>query len=411
MNATNSKVGDKSKNRNAIIALILGLFGLVTWIFPGIGILVSIIGLIFGIKGLKSLKRILAIIGITLCTIGLLASIITILISINQLMFMDGIPEPFPLQATITKEVPGTSDWKTYTNASEKFSFKYPSDFVEAKSLNQGQVNFENDQYILSASVEKEPGGFSMWIAAIKESLKNHELGVAEKHTGSYDAYLESRMSAGGTFERNVFVITKDGLIFLTLSADTTLPGNKEPEVYTNVEQLMDQILATAELDTTTANLAEENKEIKIVYTESNGSLPPPGHKEYEYTFTPFYSERVTRDYDSVLGREKLLVSQEQFDMLVATALAVTPEPYSGCPGGSLKTLSVYKGNELVLTSTKGTCAGKEITSQSFDNFISNVGKIETQWKPLTVTDIVNLISRKCRSIFERTILYRNDSL
>lgn len=145
-----------------------------------------------------------------------------------------------------------TLDWKTYTNASEKFSFKYPSDFVESKSWRQNQVTFVNDQYTLITSVDEKSEGLSLWIADIQKSLKNHEPNVAEKHTwnslqNSYDAYLESRMSAEGTFERNVFIITKDGLITFRLSADTTLPGNEEPEVYTNVEELMDQILLTIE--------------------------------------------------------------------------------------------------------------------------------------------------------------------
>ncbi|MBI2042479.1 MAG: DUF4190 domain-containing protein [Candidatus Nealsonbacteria bacterium] len=68
--------GDAKKNGKATTGLVLGIIGLIAWFIPIIGAPITIIGLIFSIKGLKSLKRGVAITGIVLCSIGLLATII-----------------------------------------------------------------------------------------------------------------------------------------------------------------------------------------------------------------------------------------------------------------------------------------------------------------------------------------------
>lgn len=68
--------GDATKNGSATTGLVLGIIGLIAWFIPIIGAPITIVGLIFGIKGLKSLKHDLAIIGIVLCCIGLVAVIV-----------------------------------------------------------------------------------------------------------------------------------------------------------------------------------------------------------------------------------------------------------------------------------------------------------------------------------------------
>ncbi len=70
-----SNVGDATKNGKAVAGLILGIIGIIAWIIPIIGAPIIITGLIFSIKGLKSLKRGVAITGVVLCSIGLLATI------------------------------------------------------------------------------------------------------------------------------------------------------------------------------------------------------------------------------------------------------------------------------------------------------------------------------------------------
>lgn len=68
--------GNVSKNGKATTGLVLGIIGLIAWLIPLIGAPITIIGLIFSIIGLKSLKRGVAIAGIVLCSIGLLATIV-----------------------------------------------------------------------------------------------------------------------------------------------------------------------------------------------------------------------------------------------------------------------------------------------------------------------------------------------
>jgi hypothetical protein len=60
----------------AISSLILGLFGLVAWIIPICGCPVHVGGIIFGILGLKSKYRTMAIIGIVLCALCFILTLI-----------------------------------------------------------------------------------------------------------------------------------------------------------------------------------------------------------------------------------------------------------------------------------------------------------------------------------------------
>lgn len=71
-----SSEGDASKNGKAKVGIILGIIGLVAWIIPIIGLPVTVVGLVYSIKGMKSVKRALAITGIVLSSLGLLATIV-----------------------------------------------------------------------------------------------------------------------------------------------------------------------------------------------------------------------------------------------------------------------------------------------------------------------------------------------
>ncbi|WP_017752526.1 DUF4190 domain-containing protein [Clostridium tyrobutyricum] len=69
---TNNEV----KSKKGIIALILGVIGLIAWALPVIGAPVTIIGLILGIKGRNTNRKKLATAGIILCIIGLFATVV-----------------------------------------------------------------------------------------------------------------------------------------------------------------------------------------------------------------------------------------------------------------------------------------------------------------------------------------------
>jgi hypothetical protein len=59
----------------AIWSLCLGLFGLLAWFLPIIGLPTTITGLVLGIKSVNGPRRGMATAGIVLCIIGLVASI------------------------------------------------------------------------------------------------------------------------------------------------------------------------------------------------------------------------------------------------------------------------------------------------------------------------------------------------
>jgi hypothetical protein len=63
-----------SAGGKAIWSLCLGLFGLLAWLLPIIGLPVTITGLVLGIKSVNGPRKGMATAGIVLCIIGLVLS-------------------------------------------------------------------------------------------------------------------------------------------------------------------------------------------------------------------------------------------------------------------------------------------------------------------------------------------------
>ena len=59
----------------AITSVVLGVFNLCSWYFPICGLPMSTLGLIFGVSSMNSSKRALAIAGIALSALGLIANV------------------------------------------------------------------------------------------------------------------------------------------------------------------------------------------------------------------------------------------------------------------------------------------------------------------------------------------------
>lgn len=71
-----SKQIQESYNGKALTSMILGIVGLFAWCLPIVGVPIGIIGLILGINSIKSSNKNMAIAGIVLCIICIIASII-----------------------------------------------------------------------------------------------------------------------------------------------------------------------------------------------------------------------------------------------------------------------------------------------------------------------------------------------
>jgi hypothetical protein len=67
-------------NHKAIASLVLGIVGLIAWYLPIVGAPVTITGLVLGALGLKSEKPGMAITGLIMSIMGLIATIINALL-------------------------------------------------------------------------------------------------------------------------------------------------------------------------------------------------------------------------------------------------------------------------------------------------------------------------------------------
>ena len=63
------------KDGKAVAALVLGCVSLVAWCVPIVGLPVSVIGIILGAIASKGPKRGIAIVGLAMCGLGLLATL------------------------------------------------------------------------------------------------------------------------------------------------------------------------------------------------------------------------------------------------------------------------------------------------------------------------------------------------
>ncbi len=67
---------DKKNGGKAIVAVVLGIMGLIAWFIPIIGLPLTLVGIIMGLLGLKSYRRKAAITGTILSSVGFLASLV-----------------------------------------------------------------------------------------------------------------------------------------------------------------------------------------------------------------------------------------------------------------------------------------------------------------------------------------------
>jgi len=66
------------KVAKAGLPLGLGIFGMIAWLLPIIGLPVTIIGLVFGIKALNGPSKGMAIAAVVLCSLGLMLTLVNV---------------------------------------------------------------------------------------------------------------------------------------------------------------------------------------------------------------------------------------------------------------------------------------------------------------------------------------------
>jgi MFS family permease len=70
----------KDNKGKALASLILGAVSVVAWLIPLFGLPVTIVGLVMGILGRNSTRKSMAIIGIVLCSLFLIVTLINAII-------------------------------------------------------------------------------------------------------------------------------------------------------------------------------------------------------------------------------------------------------------------------------------------------------------------------------------------
>ena len=141
----NDEVKYTGTSKKATISLVLGIMSmLLAWILPAILVVaISIVGLWFGFKGMKSSKRKKAIIGIILCILGIVFTIISMTILFTKYKSKMP-PSPNEYEASKWTSCDSTiqieNNEKCYQIIDEKIKFNIPKEW-DARMSNSSDLN------------------------------------------------------------------------------------------------------------------------------------------------------------------------------------------------------------------------------------------------------------------------------
>lgn len=152
-----------------------------------------------------------------------------------------------PTSTPTTTAAPATN-MKIYQDQTHQYQFQYPDTFMEIES-EQNMFTAESNQYTLSSQYYTDSSSLDQWLESIREANIKNDLRVSIKTANGREILAESRMGSGSLFERNVFILDGDNVLRITLSADVTIKGNEEPEVYAAVEDLAATITNTVKFN------------------------------------------------------------------------------------------------------------------------------------------------------------------
>lgn len=128
------------------------------------------------------------------------------------------------------------------------YSFMYPGQFTQ---VNKDNFEFyaENGIYFITADFIKDYSSYNKWLLDIKSELKTKSPQVSSAVVQGKEVLFESRMSAEGTFERNVFVETNNGLIRITVNGTAENTNQNEETIISVVEDIATDVANSLEFN------------------------------------------------------------------------------------------------------------------------------------------------------------------
>jgi hypothetical protein len=179
---------------------------------------------------------------------GFVAIIILIIISflLASFIYFKYLHKGFPINRSETSdEIVSDSSSNIYSDS--VIEFMYPNDFLEANSSNS-KFSAKNDLYQLYFNWDANPNRYDTTTKEIETEFKAGELSSKVENINGRKIYFESVMSGNGFYSRNAYIPYNGGVIYFELSADTSLKGNEEPEIYDTVEVLLNKIINSIRL-------------------------------------------------------------------------------------------------------------------------------------------------------------------
>lgn len=127
--------------------------------------------------------------------------------------------------------------------------------------------------------------------------------------------------------------------------------------------------------------ITNDYKNLTIIYSKNNGSLPPVYHREDIFTVTTnekgnSTGEYAIKDYKKILEKKPFTISHEQLSKLLRIAARIDPKSNdsvnAGCTGGSVKSISISQNKKVLLETSTYNCSGKA-TNESLEKFSDEV--------------------------------------
>ncbi|MFA6006882.1 MAG: hypothetical protein WC764_04135 [Candidatus Paceibacterota bacterium] len=124
-------------------------------------------------------------------------------------------------------------------------------------------------------------------------------------------------------------------------------------------------------------------RNVKLVYTEDNGSVPPPYYTKNILTLSfpangGAVGELTVNDYKgNVTKKQDVIVTEDQFKQVVGKAMLIskTEKDLGGCTGGSNQSVEVSRNDNVLLDVGNYNCANSS-SNKGVNDFSTKLKQI-----------------------------------
>lgn len=287
----------KQNRAIAVISLVLGVLGLGAWLIPLVGFPIAIAGLVLGIIGIKKSSKKLAVVGVILASLSLLATVANA--AIGAYMGYNG--QIWFQQNTTSNEDASYQNQSTSALSDENI----PGDKHETNSSSIDESNFNYEWYVDKFYRGSENSNNIMWIDDRFEAERN-------------EITINGTTSVIAPFNKNDVEFNEDSYGFFAHYSYEWTGANGMPQIVTiDYYPGMDGVLLFMSASPYTGKAYDYSD--LYFYDEEYSAVHAPRIREMREEHSGKRNSRTTRNYSisDYQKYENVAYSKHQFEIRV----------------------------------------------------------------------------------------------